>query len=993
MKIIPIKCGLFLLLTLLAVPQNAQAADSPAKAGASQRLKTIIVNNYHPYTFMNDKGEPDGFSVEIARAVAKSMDIELEIRADKWDQAMKELEAGSIDLLPMMAQSPERDKTFDFSVPHTIAYDTIFFKKGSTGIRTLEDLSNKTVIVMNRDIAHSYLLSSGSSKSMTLNLVDSLPEALKQLAAGNGDAAIMPKLVGIVTAKKLNLSEIETSPQIIGSYTRPFSFAVKDGNHALLERLNQGLNIIKSSGEYDAIYKKWFGTLEDPHLELKTVIKYGTAAALILLGFVVWNIMLSRQVKAKTGHLEIEIAEHRRAEELLRLFKESVDNSTDAIGMATPEGKHVYQNQAFDNLFGEIAGNPMDVYKDQNIAREVFKTIVAGERWNGEVEMYAKDKSVLKILLRAYPNKDDDGRIMGVVGIHSDITERKQADAMLRDSEEKYRLLVNNLSSGVVVHAPDSSVVFSNPMASTLLGLNSDQMHGKEAMDPAWSFLRENSASVPVAEYPVNRVLSSGEPIANQVLGIRRPDLAEPVWVQCNAYPVTAADGTLLQVVVTFSDITERKRDKEIIEKRLVSLTQPLDSGSISFDDLFNIDEVQRLQDEFATATGVASLILRPDGTPLTVPSNFTRLCNDIIRTNEKGCANCRKSDVAIGSFNPDGPIIQQCLSGGLWDAGAAIVVNGQHIASWLIGQVRDETQSEETMAIYAREIGADEDSFMAAFREVPSMSRRQFEKIAQVLFTLATQLSTAAYQNIQQARFIAERKVYEKELQQKNAELERFTYTVSHDLKSPIITIKGFTGSLERDLAKGNYERMTGDLKRVSDAADKMNDLLRDLLELSTIGRIVNTPETVDMNLLAADVLAQLAGPLKNRNLTVAVQPDFPVVLCDRRRMAEVLQNLLENAINYMGEQAEPQIQFGMRDEAGENIFFVQDNGIGIDEKYHKVIFGLFNKLEAESNGTGIGLALVKRIIEVHGGKVWVESEGEGLGSKFCFTIKGATK
>ena len=103
---------------------------------------------------------------------------------------------------------------------------------------------------------------------------------------------------------------------------------------------------------------------------------------------------------------------------------------------------------------------------------------------------------------------------------------------------------------------------------------------------------------------------------------------------------------------------------------------------------------------------------------------------------------------------------------------------------------------------------------------------------------------------------------------------------------------------------------------------------------------------------------------------------------------MAEVVQNLVENAINYMGNTAEPRMEIGVRKEAGENIFFVQDNGIGIDEKYHQTIFGLFNKLDAESEGTGIGLALVKRIIEAHGGRVWVESEGEGKGSRFCFTL-----
>ncbi len=573
-----------------------------------------------------------------------------------------------------------------------------------------------------------------------------------------------------------------------------------------------------------------------------------------------------------------------------------------------------------------------------------------------------------------------------------DISERKRTEATLRDSEEKYRALVNNLSSGMIVYAPDSSVILSNSMASTLLGLTKDQMQGRVAMDPDWCFLQENGTALPLAEYPVNRVLSSGEPMANQVLGIRRPDLAEPVWVQCNAYPVTGADGTLLQVVVSFSDITERKRDKETIEKRLVSLTQPLDSGSISFEELFSINELQHIQDAFAEATGVASIITTPDGEPLTKPSNFCRLCNDIIRKSEKGLENCIKSDSVLGKCNPSGPTVQPCMSGGLWDGGASITVGGRHIANWLIGQVRNEEQDEEKMLEYSDEIDVDRELFRTALAEVPTMSKERFDKVALVLFLLANELSLKAYQNIQQARFIAERKVYERELQQKNAELERFTYTVSHDLKSPIITIKGFTGSLEKDLLKGNYERMAGDLKRVSDAADKMNDLLRDLLELSTIGRIINTPESVDMNLLVADVLAQLAGPLKNHRVTVAVQPGLPILFCDRLRMAEVLQNLLENAIHYMGDQTEPQIQFGMREEAGENIFFVQDNGIGIDEKFHRIIFGLFNKLDAESNGTGVGLALVKRIIEVHGGKVWVESEGEGFGSRFCFTVGSLT-
>ena len=234
----------------------------------------------------------------------------------------------------------------------------------------------------------------------------------------------------------------------------------------------------------------------------------------------------------------------------------------------------------------------------------------------------------------------------------------------------------------------------------------------------------------------------------------------------------------------------------------------------------------------------------------------------------------------------------------------------------------------------------------------------------------------------------ITVRKHADDEIRQKNTELERFTYTVSHDLKSPLITIRSFSGSIRRDLASGRHDRLEMDLKRIEDAAMKMAALLDDLLELSRVGRIVNKAELVAMKELIDEVLMNLTGPLRANHVNVAVQPDLPSVLCDRQRLVEVLQNLLENAVKYRGDQPDPQILFGMRKEYDKTIFFVQDNGSGIDEKYHQNIFGLFNKLDAKSDGTGIGLALVKRIVEVHGGEVWVESEGCGKGSTFCFTL-----
>ena len=220
-------------------------------------------------------------------------------------------------------------------------------------------------------------------------------------------------------------------------------------------------------------------------------------------------------------------------------------------------------------------------------------------------------------------------------------------------------------------------------------------------------------------------------------------------------------------------EASERQRVEEALEKRLVALSRPLDeAGDLNFDDLFDLIDLQRIQDLFAKVTGVAALITAPDGTPITQPSNFGRLCRDIIRPSEIGARNCLISDAHLGRYNPDGPLIHHCLSAGLCNAGASITVGGKHVANWLIGQVRDGTQDDESMREYARAIGVDEEEFMAAFREVPSMAEEQFKLVAQAHFLLANQLSNLAYQNIQQARFITERQRAEKELRESEERL-----------------------------------------------------------------------------------------------------------------------------------------------------------------------------------------------------------------------------
>lgn len=247
-----------------------------------------------------------------------------------------------------------------------------------------------------------------------------------------------------------------------------------------------------------------------------------------------------------------------------------------------------------------------------------------------------------------------------------------------------------------------------------------------------------------------------------------------------------------------------------------------------------------------------------------------------------------------------------------------------------------------------------------------------------------------AAQDITERKRAEADREALIKELETKNAELERFTYTVSHDLKSPLITIQGFVGFVEQDALAGNVERLKTDIARITEATKKMTQLLNELLELSRIGRLMNPPEEVSFSDIARDAIELVRGRLNANNIQVTVAEPLPVVHGDRARLVEVMQNLIDNAAKFIGDQPHPRIAIGFKGSGvdGKSIFFVRDNGIGIERKYHERIFGLFNKLDARSEGTGVGLALVKRIIEVHGGKIWVESEGAGKGATFCFTL-----
>ncbi|MBF0331837.1 MAG: transporter substrate-binding domain-containing protein [Candidatus Omnitrophica bacterium] len=432
---------------------------APVQAQSSPRtttLKTIIVNNYAPYTFVDAKGQPAGFSVDLVKAVAQAMGFQVEITVDTWDHARHALASGVIDFLPMMAYSKERDKIYDFSPPHTIAYDAFFTRKGVRAIHSINDVQGKNIIVMKGDQAHDYLLSLGFIKPERFILIDSLPKALHLLSSGAGDLALMPKLVGLTLIRDLKLTNLELSPVVVEAYNRPFSFAVREDNQAVLERLNQGLSIIKSTGQYKDIYAKWFGALEPGSISGAIFFKWlgvGLVIFLIVGGLLLlWSFSLQALVTLRTRALEVEIRERKKAEEELRQSEERLKFALEGGLLGYWDWDIIRQTVQRNHIWAEMLGYTFEeiqattqqwsdfVYPDDRAAAwRSINDCLEGKTPMHEAEyrMRTKDGGYKWILDRArVVQRDPQGRALRMTGVHTDITVRRNSADILRKAKE-----------------------------------------------------------------------------------------------------------------------------------------------------------------------------------------------------------------------------------------------------------------------------------------------------------------------------------------------------------------------------------------------------------------------------------------------------------------------------------------------------------------------------------------------------------------------------
>lgn len=279
--------------------------------------------------------------------------------------------------------------------------------------------------------------------------------------------------------------------------------------------------------------------------------------------------------------------------------------------------------------------------------------------------------------------------------------------------------------------------------------------------------------------------------------------------------------------------------------------------AQLRFEDLFDLAEIQALQDAFADANGVASLITRVDGTPITQPSRFCRLCG-LIRATEAGAAACRRSDANLGRPHPRGSVVQPCLSGGLWDGGTSIFVGDRHIANWLIGQVKDESIVDSRVVDYARGLGIDAEEARRAVAEVAPMSHAHFESVGLLLSLMARQLSAQAVRIVQQARELNARRKVEAERESLHVEIRRlneFVVASQEDERRRLsLALHDGAGQLLSTLAMRirDAELSTGEAETTRKLGDMSSLVDSTLEEIRRISRALR-PAALDLGLGAA--------------------------------------------------------------------------------------------------------------------------------------------
>jgi len=518
------------------------------KLPAHRRIVVGGDHNFPPFEYLDEHGRPAGYSVDLTRAIAQEIGLDIEIRLGPWAKIREDLAEGEIDVIQGMFYSPERDLTFDFTPSHAVNHYVGVVRKGD-GLppKTVEELSQKRIVVQQGDIMHDFAMENGLKQ---VSAVEAQEDALRELAEGKHDCALVSRLAALYWIDRYDWKNLVVGTH---SFLSPeYCFAVPNNQKALLAQFSEGLNILEDTREYRRIQEKWFGVYQSPSPTVAGIMRFVGLIAVpllfVLCGVFLWSWSLRKQVATHTEAL-------RKSEEFQRAM---IACSPVALYSIDPDGRVLTWNPSAERIFGwsaaDVIGGPLPIvpeHKHEEFAR-LRKQGIAGRHFIGkEVVRMKKDGTCFDGSLSAAPIRDAKNRIIGIMSAMEDITERKRAEAALRESEERLQAILESNANPIVVYDVEGCPHYLNPAFFRIFGWTLAELEGRRI-----PFVPEDQKEITASK--IAEIFATEAPV--KFVSQRLTKKGDVLDVVVSAAIVRGAEGQGIGMVVNLTDITEQRK-------------------------------------------------------------------------------------------------------------------------------------------------------------------------------------------------------------------------------------------------------------------------------------------------------------------------------------------------------------------------------------------------------------------------------------------------
>jgi len=568
--------GIVLALSL-AVSAPIQASTTPGQLSSPTEAVPLAVQSpihvlvvgseqdYPPFATGMTDGAAGGFTVDLWKEVAAKAHLNYVIRVRPFREILQEFKDGKIDVLINLAQSKERRKFADFSVPHVVVHGAIFVRTGQSGIQSEADLAGKSIIVLNADLAHDYAVSKGLQKNLVL--VDTSADGMRLLASGKHDAMLLSRLVGLQTLNALDLKNVEPLPMAAG-FSQKFAFATHHGQTELLADLNEGLAIAKANGVYETLYEKSFGIYEPKQVSWRDILAYVLPVAAIGLAWIGY-LFYRRQKEREQARLALA-----QSRDILLAI---IDNAPIRVFWKDRQLRYLGCNTAFAKDAGmqhpsEMIGkddyqmgwaSQAELYRSGDLAVMTSEQAKIGF----EEQQTTPDGKVIWLRTSKVPLHSGNGNVSGVLGIYDDITDAKLAELALSASEEKFRKTFYLTPDAMNINRLDDGMCLSiNDGFTKLMGYSEDEIIGHSSLE--FNIWEHPSARMRlVAALKRDGSVSSFEATFRDKKGGIHFGSMSAAIIEINGQP---------HIISVTRDITERKK----IEEKLRQLSTAVEQSS-----------------------------------------------------------------------------------------------------------------------------------------------------------------------------------------------------------------------------------------------------------------------------------------------------------------------------------------------------------------------------------------------------------------------------